>query len=94
MKASTLQEFLNGWIEKHFTFTDQTGRKLRPVISRFRETGSQLTTYHQGELANDVMLNNKSNTRKKHYSTGNKIANNGMMQDTVSIREANRLKIS
>lgn len=87
MKASTLQEFLNGWIEKHFTFTDQTGRKLRPVISRFRETGSQLTTYHQGELANDVMLNNKSNTRKKHYSTGNKIANNGMMQDTVSIRE-------
>lgn len=87
MKSTILQGFLKKWIEKHFTFTDQTGRKLRPMISRFRETGSQLTTYHQGELANDVMLNNTPNTRKKHYSTGNKIANNGMMQDTVSIRE-------
>ena len=33
------------------------------------------------------MLNNTPNTRKKHYSVGNKITNNGMMQDALSIRE-------
>lgn len=33
------------------------------------------------------MLNNTQNTRKKHYNTGNIITNNGMMQDTLSIRE-------
>jgi len=57
-------------------------------VSRFRETGAQLTAYHQGELANDIMLNNTPKTRKRHYSEGSKIANNGMMQDTMSIREA------
>ncbi|MDO6775110.1 hypothetical protein Q4591_07065 [Shewanella sp. 3_MG-2023] len=87
MKAATLQDFIRLWIEKHFIFTDQTGRRLRPVISRFRETGSQLTAYHQGKLANDIMLNNTPNTRKKSYSTGNKYTNIGMMQDTLSIRQ-------
>ncbi|MCL1056489.1 hypothetical protein L2729_00600 [Shewanella gelidimarina] len=87
MKATTLQDFIRLWIEKHFTFTDQTGRRLRPVISRFRETGSQLTAYRQGKLANDIMLNNTPNTRKKSYSTGNKYTNIGMMQDTLSIRQ-------
>ncbi|MEZ9132748.1 hypothetical protein [Vibrio breoganii] len=87
LKALTLQDFLRVWVEKHFTFTDQTGRRLRPVISRFRETGAQITTYHQGELMNDIMLNNTSNTRKKSYSKGNQTANNGMMQDAMSLRE-------
>ncbi|WP_025523471.1 hypothetical protein [Vibrio parahaemolyticus] len=87
MKTKTLQDFLSRWVEKHFTFTDQTGRRLRPIVSRFRETGSQLTAYHQGELANNIMLNNTPSTRKKHYSKGNRIANNGMMQDTMDIRE-------
>jgi hypothetical protein len=87
MKATTLQDFLRLWVEKHFVFTDQTGRRLRPVISRFRETGSQLTAYHQGKLANDIMLNNTPHTRKKSYSTGNKYTNIGMMQDTLSIRQ-------
>ncbi|PPA28061.1 hypothetical protein C3737_21320 [Aeromonas jandaei] len=87
LNSRTLQSFIKVWLEKHFSFTDQTGRRLRPVISRFRETGAQLTTYHQGELANDIMLNNTPNTRKKHYSVGNKITNNGMMQDALSIRE-------
>lgn len=82
-----LQGFTTTWLEKHFSFTDQTGRRLRPGISRFRETGAQLTAYHQGELANNIMLNNTPDTRKKHYSTGNKITNNGMMQDALSIRE-------
>ncbi len=87
IKGGTLQAFLNLWVEKHFTFTDQTGRKLRPVVSRFRETGAQLTAYHQGEIANDIMLGNTPNVRKKHYSEGNKQSNNGMLQDTLAIRE-------
>ncbi|MHA2940218.1 hypothetical protein ACXJY6_18235 [Vibrio sp. RC27] len=87
IKSSILQGFLGGWLEKHFTFTDQTGCRLRPIISRFRETGSQLTSYHQGEMVNNLMLNNTPNTRKRHYSEGNRLANNGMLQDTMSIRE-------
>ncbi|EOX1297699.1 hypothetical protein ACPDLO_002711, partial [Vibrio cholerae] len=87
LKNTTLQAFLKIWVEKHFTFIDQTGRRLRPVISRFRETGSQLTSYHQGEMVNNLMLNNTPNTRKRHYSEGNKLTNNGMMQDVMSIRE-------
>lgn len=87
LKSATLQAFLLRWVEKHFTFTDLTGHRLRPVISRFRETGAQITTYHQGELVNDIMLNNTSNTRRQSYSKGNRIANNGMMQDAMSLRE-------
>ncbi|MGY0616783.1 hypothetical protein [Vibrio sp. FJH11] len=87
IKSGTLRDFFGGWVEKHFTFTDQTGRRLRPVISRFRETGAQITTYHQGELVNDIMLNNTSNTRKQNYSKGNRTANNGMIQDAMSLRE-------
>ncbi|MCY9826712.1 hypothetical protein [Vibrio chagasii] len=87
LKARTLQSFLGIWVEKHFTFTDQTSRRLRPVISRFRETGAQITTYHQGELVNDIILNNTFNTRKQSYSKGNQTANNGMMQDAMSLRE-------
>ncbi len=87
VKAAMLQSFLKRWMEKYFTFTDQTGRRLRPVISRFRETGAQITAYHQGTMANDIMLNNTPNTRREHYSEGNKVANQGMMQDTMAIRE-------
>ncbi|EIV8499838.1 TPA: hypothetical protein JG826_000995 [Vibrio parahaemolyticus] len=87
LKNRTLQAFLKLWVEKNFTFTDQVGRRLRPNISRFRETGSQLTAYHQGEMVNDLMLNNTPSTRRRHYSEGNKQANNGMMQDTMLIRE-------
>lgn len=88
MKTRVLQDFLQRWVEKHFSFTDLTGRRLRPVISRFRETGAQLTSYHQGEMMNNIMLGNTNRTRNKSYSEGNRIANNGMMQDTMSIREA------
>lgn len=87
IKGVNLQSFLKQWVEKHFIFTDQTGRRLRPVVSRFRETGAQLTTYHQGEIANDMMLGNTASVRKKHYSEGNKQSNNGMLQDTLAIRE-------
>nr|MBF4308087.1 hypothetical protein [Vibrio anguillarum] len=85
--SATLNDFLRHWVEKHFTFTGQTGRRLRPVISRFRETGAQITAYHQGEMMNDIMLGNTPNTRKKSYSEGNRITNDGMMQDAMSIRE-------
>lgn len=84
---TTLQDFLYKWLEQHFTFTDQLGRRLRPMVSRFRETGSQLTTYHQGEMINNIMLNNTPNIRKRHYSKGNRLVNNGMMQDAMSIRQ-------
>ncbi|EGQ7940180.1 hypothetical protein V4T70_003617 [Vibrio vulnificus] len=87
IKARTLQGFLKIWVEKHFSFIDQTGRRLRPIVSRFRETGAQLTAYHQGELANNIMLGNTPNVRSKHYSEGNKHNNNGMLQDTLAIRE-------
>lgn len=87
LQSGTLQAFLERWVEKNFTFTDQVGRRLRPNICRFRETGSQLTAYHQGEMVNDLMLNNTPGTRRRHYSEGNKLANNGMMQDTMLIRE-------
>lgn len=87
MKRCVLQGFLKGWFEKHFTFIDQTGRRLRPIISRFRETGAQITAYHQGEMINDIMLGNTLNTRKRSYSEGNRVINNGMMQDAMSIRE-------
>lgn len=87
MKSVILQSFLKRWVEKHFIFTDQTGRRLRPVISRFRETGAQITAYHQGEMMNDIMLGNTPNTRKKNYSEGNRTSNNGMIQDAMSIRE-------
>lgn len=87
LQNNTLQAFLKGWVEKNFTFTDQVGRRLRPNICRFRETGSQLTAYHQGEMVNDLMLNNTPSTRKRHYSKGNKLANNGMMQDTMLVWE-------
>lgn len=33
------------------------------------------------------MLGNTPNVRKKHYSEGNKQSNNGMLQDTLAIRE-------
>ncbi|MDW2080586.1 hypothetical protein [Vibrio sp. 1640] len=87
MKNCILQSFLKIWVEKHFAFVDQTGRRLRPMVSRFRETGAQLTAYQQGEIVNDIMLGNTPNTRKRCYSEGNRIANVGMMQDTMSIRE-------
>ncbi|MBF4355065.1 hypothetical protein EAY36_27970, partial [Vibrio anguillarum] len=32
LKSATLNDFLRHWVEKHFTFTGQTGRRLRPVI--------------------------------------------------------------
>ena len=87
MKNFLLNTFLRCWVEKHFTFTDQTGRRLRPTISRFRETGAQITAYHQGEMINDTMLGNTSSTRKRSYSAGNRTTNNSMMQNAMSIRE-------
>lgn len=87
MKSSKLQSFNKIWLETHFNFIDQTGRRLRPLISRFRETGSQITTAYQGEIANNITLGNTPQTRKKHYSKGNKHTNNGMMQDVASIRQ-------
>ncbi|WP_445426039.1 hypothetical protein [Alishewanella sp. HL-SH06] len=87
IKSGILTSFLRSWVDSNFNFTDKIGRRLRPVVSRFRETGAQLTAYHQSELANEVLLNNNRSTRSRHYSAGSKIANNGMMQDVMAIRE-------
>lgn len=87
IKPWTLQAFNGVWLEKHFCFTDQTGRRLRPVVSRFRETGAQLTSMYQGGLANNITLDNTPNIRRKHYTKGNEHYNNGMLQDVLTIRE-------
>ena len=87
INKSKLQSFCGKWLDIKFQLTDQKGRKLRPVISRFRETGAQLAAFHQGETASGVVLDNEPAVRKKHYSTGNRLQNNGMMQDTASIRQ-------
>lgn len=87
IKSSTLNAFLNNWLERHFNFFDLRGRKLRPIISRFRETGSQITAYYQGDTVNNIMLNNTLKTRRKHYSHGNTLSNNSMIQDAMTIRE-------
>ncbi|ENM2832365.1 phage integrase N-terminal SAM-like domain-containing protein [Vibrio cholerae] len=87
INKSKLQSFCGKWLDIKFQLADQKGRKLRPVISRFRETGAQLTAFHQGETASGVVLDNEPAVRKKHYSTGNRLQNNGMLQDTASIRQ-------
>ncbi|MCG9729775.1 phage integrase N-terminal SAM-like domain-containing protein [Shewanella sp. Isolate13] len=87
VKSRSLSAFNTLWLDKHFQLIDQKGNRLRPVISRFRETGAQLTAYHQGEAASSELLDNESNVRRKHYSTGNRHQNNGMMQDVSSIRQ-------
>ncbi|MCC4821233.1 hypothetical protein LMH81_32445, partial [Vibrio lentus] len=33
VKNSILQSFLSLWVDKHFAFVDQTGRRLRPMVS-------------------------------------------------------------
>ena len=86
MNFHTLENFVR-WLDKTFKMTDQTGRKLRPSVSRFRQTGSQIVAYHSGDVANGITLGNTPNVRKSSYTQGNKLSNNGMMQDAMSIRE-------
>lgn len=87
LTGTTLEDFNRRWLQVHFPFIDQQGRRLRPTISRFRETGAQITTAYQGELANNITLDNTPHIRKRHYSTGNKHTNNAIMQDVASIRQ-------
>ena len=82
-----LSDFNSCWLNKHFNLTDERGRELRPVISRFRETGSQLTSYHQGDIAQGIVLDNSPMVRRKHYSTGNRHENQNMTQETALIRQ-------
>lgn len=86
LSSSTLNGF-NGWLRKHFTFIDDKGEALRPVISRFRETGSQLTSYYQGDIAQGIVLDSTPTVRKKHYSTGNPYSNQAMTQEAALIRQ-------
>lgn len=86
LSGRTLTDFINSFLKKHFPMFDNRGRELRPQISRFRETGSQLIEYNQGDIARGDLLNNTFATRKQHYSTGNKHENQKMTQETALIR--------
>lgn len=82
-----LQDAYTKWLRKHFPLTDERGRELRPIISRFRETGSQLTSHYGGDIAQGIVLDNTPLVRRKHYSTGNRLNNQSMMQEVVHIRQ-------
>ncbi|EBB0508976.1 hypothetical protein AB6848_06120 [Serratia proteamaculans] len=86
LSGRTLTDFINSFLKKYFPMFDNRGRELRPQISRFRETGSQLIEYNQGDIARGDLLNNTLATRKRHYSTGNKHENQKMTQETALIR--------
>ncbi|CAD5361035.1 hypothetical protein [Citrobacter freundii] len=86
LSGRTLTDFINLFLKKHFPMFDNRGRELRPQISRFRETGSQLIEYYQGDIVRGSLLNNTLATRRKHYSTGNKHENQKMTQETALIR--------
>ncbi|WP_151993836.1 hypothetical protein [Buttiauxella massiliensis] len=86
LSGRTLTDFINLFLKRHFPMTDNRGRELRPQISRFRETGSQLIEYYQGDIVRGSLLNNTLATRRKHYSTGNKHENQKMTQETALIR--------
>lgn len=72
LNGRTLTDFINTFLKKHFPMFDNLGRELHPQVSRFRETGSQLIEYNQGDIARADLLNNTLETRRRHYSTGNK----------------------
>lgn len=73
-------------LRKWFALVDSRGRELRPVISRFRETGSLMTQLRLGDIAAAELLDNTPSTIRRHYSTGNHHDNNAMMQETIAIR--------
>ncbi|WMO15700.1 hypothetical protein [Pseudoalteromonas piscicida] len=82
-----LTNFNKSYLRKHFNLTDDRNRELRPQISRFRKTGSELAFRFQGAIGQGELLNNTPNVRNKHYSTGNKHENLSMLQEIASIRE-------
>ncbi|MCS6159816.1 hypothetical protein [Shewanella baltica] len=82
-----LSAFSRKWLSKNFKLMDERNRDLRPVISRFRKTGSQLSIYHQGNIAQGILLDSAPNVLNKHYATGNKLNNQGMTQDVALIRQ-------
>ncbi|BBC40497.1 hypothetical protein FA893_11645 [Photobacterium damselae subsp. piscicida] len=87
ISRTRLQDAYTKWFRKYFPLQDDQGRELRPVISRFRETGSQLACYHGGEIAQGIVLDNTASVRRKHYSTGNRFNNRIMMQEAIQIRQ-------
>lgn len=86
ISGALLTTFVSQFLKIRFPMQDNRGRELRPQISRFRETGNQLTQLTQGDIVAGYFLNNTSSTRKRSYATGNKYENNRMMQETTLIR--------
>lgn len=80
------REFNVTLLGRYFPLKDDLGRPLRPIISRFRETGSLMTQIRFGDIAAAELLGNTPSVIRKHYSTGNRHSNNAMLQESASIR--------
>lgn len=81
-----LRDFNSIFIKKSFPMYDSTGKELRFSVSRFRATGSFISQLNSNEIETALLLNNTPRTVKSHYSEGNKLENNIMMQQAALIR--------
>lgn len=86
--GNLLSDSVKFFINKNICLLDARGRKLYPVISRFRETGSNLTIISKGDLEAAILLDNTPKTVRQNYSKGNEHENNKMISDTVSVLES------
>ncbi|MDC9513090.1 hypothetical protein PSH47_04950 [Pseudoalteromonas sp. CST5] len=81
-----LRDFNSIFIKNSFPMYDSTGKELRFSVSRFRATGSYISQLNSNEIETAILLNNTPRTVKRHYSEGNKLENNIMMQQAALIR--------
>ncbi|TMP38287.1 hypothetical protein [Pseudoalteromonas rubra] len=81
-----LRDFNSIFVKKNFPMYDSMGRELRFSVSRFRATGSIISQINNNEIEAALLLNNTPETIKRHYSDGNKLENNIMMQEAALIR--------
>lgn len=85
--TSPMLTSFNQFIEKTLKLRGSNGKKIPYQISRFRETGAQNFMVKEGSFETSLLLDNKPDTVKRHYSKGNKIENQAMLQDSTSILE-------
>ncbi|MHA0866598.1 hypothetical protein ACR9HT_20075 [Enterobacter wuhouensis] len=84
MRAEELVRF-NNFLNKHFHLRDDKGEPLKPVISRFRTTGSYLMQSHRSPAMSAELLGNNLRTVRRHYAEGNEFDNQSMLQDSVNV---------
>ncbi|MEH0689931.1 hypothetical protein H4F17_12765 [Vibrio cholerae] len=85
--TSPMLTSFNQFVEKTLMLRGSDGKKISYQISRFRETGAQNFMVKEGSFETSLLLDNNPDTVKRHYSKGNKIENQAMMQDSTSILE-------